>query len=234
MGRVKTNQPRILVVEDDRDILDLITFALEKDGYLVTGCPDGERGLRLALDNPPNMVLLDLMLPSMDGMEICRRLRADERTAKVPVIMVTAKGEETDVVLGLGMGADDYVVKPFKPKELLARIKANLRRQTRQGAEEVKPVVQASGLIIDSNRHKIFVDSRDVYFTATEFRLLHFLASNPGRVFTRDKLMDKVIADGAIVIDRNIDVHIRSIRKKIEPYQDVVETVRGVGYRFKE
>jgi DNA-binding response OmpR family regulator len=170
----------------------------------------------------------------LDGIEICSKLKSDPVTRSIPVIMVTAKGEESDVVLGLGVGADDYVTKPFSPKELVARVKAVLRRGQLRETTTRQERIEAGGLIVDLKRFEVRVDGKPVKFTATELRLLHFLASHPGRVFTRDHLLSRVIGDEAIVIDRNIDVHVRAIRKKIGDYRDCIETVRGVGYRFRE
>jgi DNA-binding response OmpR family regulator len=174
------------------------------------------------------------MLPTIDGIELCRKLKSDPLTRAIPVVMVTAKGEEADIVLGLGIGADDYVTKPFSPKELIARVKAVLRRGELKDEVGQRDRIQAGKLVIDLKRHEVRVDDNPVRFTATELRLLHFLASHPGRVFTRDHLLSRVIGEDAIVIDRNIDVHIRAIRKKIGPCDNLVETVRGVGYRFSD
>jgi two-component system phosphate regulon response regulator PhoB len=225
---------KILVVEDEADIFEVIVYNLQREGYTVLATRDGEEGLELARRESPRLVLLDLMLPGMDGIEICRRLKQDPVTGDIAVIMVTAKGEESDVVLGLGVGADDYVVKPFSPRELMARVKAVLRRgPIRDDAGPVERV-QHDGLVVDAVRHQVTVNGESRSFTATEFRLLHYLASHPGRVFTRNQLLNRVIGEDAIVIDRNIDVHIRAIRKKLGSLRDLIETQRGVGYRFKE
>jgi two-component system alkaline phosphatase synthesis response regulator PhoP len=223
---------KILVIEDEPDILEVIRYNLSRDGYRVETAVDGEEGLERVRREAPDLVLLDLMLPGVDGIEICRKMKGDAVTRGTSVIMVTAKGEESDVVLGLGVGADDYVVKPFSPGELLARVRAVLRR----GPLRVRPPerIERDGVIIDAGRHEVRVGGRPVPFTATEFRLLHFLASHPGRVFTRDQLLSRVIGHDAMVIDRNIDVHVRSIRKKLEDCRDLVETVHRVGYRFKD
>jgi two-component system phosphate regulon response regulator PhoB len=228
-------QHTVAVLEDDRDILDVTVYNLEREGYVVRGYTDGAEGLEAIREDLPDLVLLDLMLPGLDGLQVCQRLRSDPRTKHLPVIMVTAKTEESDVVLGLGIGADDYVCKPFSPRELVARIKALLRRNRGSATEgEPEQVVKREGLEVDAVRHKVLVDERRVDLTATEFRLLYFLASHPGRVFNRDQIMYHVLGEDAIVIDRNVDVHIRAIRKKIEPYRHLIETVRGVGYRFSE
>jgi len=174
------------------------------------------------------------MLPGLDGIEVCRRIKNDPSSRATSIIMVTAKGEESDVVLGLGVGADDYVTKPFSPRELVARVKAVLRRgllRENQGANER---IERDGIIIDAGKHEARVDGKSVAFTPTEFRLLHFLASHPGRVFARDHLLSRVIGGDAFVIDRNIDVHIRAVRQKLGRHRDLIETIRGVGYRFKD
>ena len=229
-----TKRQSILIVEDEEDILELIQYNLSREGYRVSGVRDGEEALDLIRRSNPDLVVLDLMLPGLDGLEICRRLKADEITRAIPVIMVTAKGEESDVVLGLGIGADDYLPKPFSPRELVARAKAVLRRGPVQEDRGAGERVVRDGLIVDAGRHELRVDGEPVTLTATEMRLLHFLASHPGRVFTRDHILSRVIGEQAVVIDRNIDVHIGSIRRKIGPYRDLIETVRGVGYRFRD
>lgn len=230
----RTAAARILVIEDEADISELIAYNLEREGFQVTTRADGEEGLAQARLEVPDLILLDLMLPSVDGIEVCRQLRADNTTKQVPVIMVTAKGEESDVVVGLGMGADDYVSKPFSPRELTARVKAILRRARTVPQGDEKERINFLGVQIDASRHEVKVDGERQPFTATEFRLLHFLTNHPGRVFTRDQIIARVIGEGAIVIDRNIDVHVRAVRKKLGPYRDCIETVRGVGYRFSD
>jgi DNA-binding response OmpR family regulator len=225
---------RIVVIEDEADILEVLEYNLRREGYQVRSSLDGEDGLGLVRRENPDLVLLDLMLPGLDGIEICRALKSDSVTSSIPIIMVTAKGEESDIVLGLGVGADDYIAKPFSTKEMLARVKAVLRRGPVPVGEKTGKQIRRNGLTIDSVRHEVRLDNKLVVLTATEFRLLHFLASHPGRVFSRDQLLNRVIGHGAIVIDRNIDVHIRSIRRKIGDYREWIETVRGVGYRFRE
>ncbi len=224
---------KIVVVEDERDILEVIGYNLGREGYRVFTATDGLEGLRLIRDEAPDVVLLDLMLPGLDGVEVCRRLKADPVTKAIPIIMVTAKGEEADVVLGLGVGADDYVTKPFSPKELVARVKAVLRRGPLKEEAGVGERIVRDGVVIDAARFEVRVDDKPVTFTATEFRLLHFLASHPGRVFTRDQLLNRVIGEHAVVVDRNIDVHVRAVRKKLGACRELIETIRGVGYRFQ-
>lgn len=225
-------QASIVVIEDEEDIRDLLRYNLEREGYQVQAAEDGESGLEMIGSPVPDLIILDLMLPGIDGMEVCRRLRQDDETRNVPIIMLTAKSEEIDVVLGLEVGADDYMVKPFSSRELLARIKAVLRR----GADPTvdNEIITVGPLCIDAGRHKLQVAGRDIELTATEFRLMHTLASRPGRVFRRDQLLDQVIGDQAIVIDRNIDVHVRTIRKKLGEHRELIETVRGVGYRCRD
>jgi len=225
---------KITVIEDEPDIRELIEYNLAREGFAVATAADGESGLERVRREGADLMLLDLLLPGLDGLEVCRALKTDAVTRRIPIIMVTAKGEESDVVIGLGVGADDYVTKPFKPRELVARVRAVLRRGALQDERHANQRVVCEGLVIDPLRHEVLLDGAPVPFTATEFRLLHLLASHPGRVFTRDQLVSRVIGDGAVVIDRNIDVHIRSIRKKLGPYRDLVMTIRGVGYRFRD
>jgi two-component system phosphate regulon response regulator PhoB len=233
VGHDDVKREKILAIEDEEDILEVITYNLEREGYRVAGCTDGDAGLSRIRRESPDLILLDLMLPGTDGVEICRRLKSDPTTEGIPVIMVTAKGEESDVVLGLGVGADDYVVKPFSPKELVARVRAVLRRSPLRD-EGVSQRLVLGDVVIDSSRHEVRVGDEALVLTATEFRLLHFLASHPGRVFTRDHLLPRVVGNDAVVVDRNIDVHIRSIRKKLGSRRDLIETIRGVGYRCKD
>jgi len=229
-----TRRETVLVVEDEEDILEVIRYNLQREGYRVSGVRDGEEGLDRIRRENPNLVLLDLMLPGVDGLEICRRIKKDPVTRMIPIIMVTAKGEESDVVLGLGLGADDYVVKPFSPRELVARVKAVLRRGPLLEDRAAGERIVRGTLVVDIGRHEARIDDEPVTLTATEMRLLHFLAAHPGRVFTRDHLLSRVIGEHAVVIDRNIDVHIGSIRKKLGEHRNLIETVRGVGYRFQE
>ena len=224
----------IIVVEDESDILDVIEYNLTREGYRVKGFRDGERGLEAIQNENPQLVLLDLMLPGIDGIEICKKVKEDSLTRDIPVIMITAKTEESDVVLGLGVGADDYVSKPFSPKELVARVKAVLRRAPLKETVENSDRISLEGFTIDKSRHDLTIDGESVPMTATEFKMLHFLASHPGRVFSREQLLSKVVGSDTVVVDRNVDVHIRSIRKKLgENHRSLIETVRGVGYRFK-
>jgi len=225
---------RIVVIEDEDDILEVIEHNLSREGYAVFSATNGGDGLQMVKSKTPDLVLLDLMLPGMDGIEVCRKLKSNNSTKHIPIIMVTAKGEESDIVLGLGIGADDYVVKPFSPKELVSRVKAVLRRGLPKDSEETKERIVHDEVSIDAGKYEVRIDGTPVNFTLTEFRILHLLASHPGRVFTRNVLLNSVIGDDAIVVDRNIDVHIRAVRKKLGKYRDFIETIRGVGYRFHD
>ena len=226
-------QKQIVIVEDEPDILDVLSYNLKREGFEVATSQNGAEGLGLIQRLKPDLVLLDLMLPGMDGLDVCRQLKTNSVTDNIPVIMLTAKGEESDVVLGLGLGADDYIPKPFSPKELIARIKAVLRRTS---AKEVisDTVIEIDQLHIDEGKHKVSMDNEEVQLTATEFRLLFYLASHPGRVYSREQLLDQAFGGDVVVVDRNIDVHIRAIRKKLNCEQNFIETIRGVGYRFKD
>jgi len=223
---------KIVVIEDEVDILEVINYNLSKEGFDVCSALDGEEGLALIKKEVPDLVLLDLMLPGLDGIEICRKLKTDYSTRSIPIIMVTAKGEESDIVLGLGMGADDYMVKPFRPRELIARIRSVLRRG--DFIEEGEGLVSIDKLVIDINRHEVKLEGKKIVLTAMEFKLLHFLASHPGQVFTRENLLNHVSSDDTFIIDRNIDVHIRSIRKKLNKHRELIETIHRVGYRFRD
>ncbi|MCG8458483.1 MAG: response regulator transcription factor [Holophagales bacterium] len=228
------SRQKIVVVEDEPDILEVIEYNLSREGYQVIAASTGDEGLEATRRQAPDLILLDLLLPGLDGLEVCRKLKMDPVTQRVPIIMVSAKGEESDIVLGLGVGADDYITKPFRPKELIARVKAVLRRGSLRDEDKQGDRVVRGPLMVDATRHEVRIDAEPVELTATEFRLLHLLASHPGRVFTRDQLVSRVIGGGAAVIDRNIDVHVRSIRKKLAEHRHLIGTVRGVGYRFQD
>ena len=226
-------QATILIIEDDADIVELLQYNLSKEGFRVRVARDGDAGLQEARRYRPDLILLDLMLPGVDGLEVCRRLKRDDELATIPVVMVTAKSEESDVVTGLEMGADDYLAKPFSPRELLARVRAVLRRgQAAQEHEQAR--LDLGGVVLDRVRHEITVDGKVVEFTRAEFRLLWALGSSPGRVFARDELVEYITGGEVYISDRNVDVHISAVRKKLEPYTDLVKTVRGVGYKIKD
>ncbi|MFQ5700222.1 MAG: response regulator [Acidobacteriota bacterium] len=226
-------QAKIVLIEDETDIREVITYNLEREGYRVLTASDGQAGLHLVKKEAPGLVLLDLMLPGLDGTEVCRRLKADPLLQAVAIIMITAKGEESDIVLGLGLGADDYITKPFSPRELVARVRAVLRRGPLIEQRAASRVTRGA-VAVDQDRHEVRVGGTPVAMTATEFRLLHLLASHPGRVFTRDQLLRRVIAEDSFVVERNIDVHVRAIRRKLGPHRDLIETIRGVGYRCRD
>jgi len=233
---------RVLVVDDEKDLVELITYNLGRNGFEVLTAYNGNDALDVAQREVPDLVVLDLMLPGIDGTEVARRLRADSRTAGVPIVMLTAKGEETDVVVGLTLGADDYVTKPFSMKILLARITTVMRRHEQAaGAGAGGPggagdggVLKAGPLAIDLSRHEVTVDGEPVRLTLTEFKLLSSLVAARGRVLTRDQLMDKAMGPDVFVTDRAIDVHVTAIRKKLGAANWLVHTVRGVGYRLQE
>ncbi len=224
---------RILVIEDEKDILEVVRYNLAREGYKVRCARNGLDGLRVAQTEFPDLIVLDLMLPEMDGLDICRSLKADRKTEDIPIIMLTAKTEETDIVLGLELGADDYITKPFSPKVLIARIKAVLRRKKKTETSKDK-AVNIHGLIIDPVRHEVLVEGSPVRLTLSEFKILHLLASQPGRVFTRYQIVDAVHGEEYPVTERAVDVQIAGLRKKLGTAGKYVETVRGVGYRLRD
>jgi DNA-binding response OmpR family regulator len=221
---------KILIVEDDRDIVEMVEYNLGDEGYETLSALNGERGIELAGRQHPDLIVLDIMLPVIDGFEVCRVLKSGEKTADIPIIILSAKSQETDKVVGLELGADDYVTKPFSPRELIARIKAVLRRHKEQPAAEIK----RGQIVIDSIKHKVLVKGQEVELTATEFRLLESLAMKPGVVFSRNQLLDAAGTDESMVYDRTIDAHVKSLRRKLGRAKDYIETVRGVGYRFRD
>ncbi len=223
----------ILVVDDEEDILELLRYHLSREGYDVSTCTGGEAAMKAAARKVPDLVLLDLMLPQMDGLEVCRLLKRDPRTACVPIMMLTAKGEESDVVAGLTLGADDYVTKPFSIKVLIARARALLRR-SRELPHDDEAILRVQDLEINPGRHEVLAAGKPVELTFSEFRILHFLASRPGWVMTRDRIVDAVRGEDYAVTDRAVDVQIVGLRRKLGARADYIETVRGVGYRFKE
>jgi two-component system phosphate regulon response regulator PhoB len=222
---------RILLIEDERGLTEALTWSFQREGYEVFVAHDGQEGLRRAQTLLPDLIILDVMLPGLNGLEVCRELRAGERTREIPIIILSAKAEETDQVVGFSLGADDYVTKPFSPKVLLQRVKALQRRFS--GATEPTDVIAYLNVRIDRVRHRAFVDNSELELTPTEFRLLECMLRQPGRAFTRHQLMDAAIGEGAIVLERTIDVHIKTLRRKLGS-ADLIETVRGVGYRFRE
>lgn len=223
---------RILIIEDERSLTDVLTYNLKREGFETLVAHDGQEGLRKAQLQLPDLIVLDLMLPQLDGLEVCRQLRASERTRHIPILMLTAKAEETDQVVGFSLGADDYVTKPFSVKVLIQRLKALQRRV--ESSAETGDVIEHLGVRVDRLRHQVSVAGRDLELTPTEFRLLECLVRQPGRAFTRSQLMDLAIGEGAVVLERTIDVHIKSLRRKLGAKGAFVETVRSVGYRFRE
>jgi two-component system phosphate regulon response regulator PhoB len=226
-----TPRMRILVIEDERGLADVLDYNLKREGYDTVVSYDGQEGLRKAQTLLPDLILLDIMLPGMSGFDVCRELRAGERTRDIPIIIISAKAEETDQVVGFTLGADDYVTKPFSIKVLLQRIKALQRRV--EGVTDPADAIEHLDVRIDRVRHRAYAAGRELDLTPTEFRLLECLLRQPGRAFTRHQLMDAAIGEGAIVLERTIDVHIKTLRKKLGT-SDLIETVRGVGYRFRE
>ena len=225
--------PRITVIEDEKDIVDLVSYALRKEGFEVRSCARGQEGLDWIRRGSTDLALIDVMLPDLNGLEVCKRLRADDRLSALPVIFLTARGEEVDRILGLEIGGDDYVVKPFSPRELVARIKAVLRRQDR--SDEQGRVIEMGDLRLDPGTQEAVVRGQSVELSALEFRLLHFLASHPRRIFARESLLDQVWGRDRFVTPRTVDVHIRRLREKIEAEPEnpqYLQTVRGSGYRF--
>lgn len=219
-----------MIVEDELDIARLIEYNLKKEGYRTVAVHDGSFAALTAAKEKPSLILLDLMLPGLDGLDVCRRLKADAKTSAIPIIMLTAKGEESDKVLGLGLGADDYVTKPFSVKELLARVQAVLRRCA---PEFVKGTLRVGPIELDTVAYEARVDGRRITLTPTEFRLLRFLMASPGRVYTRQQLLDNVWGDHVYIEDRTVDIHIRRLRVALGARaEQMVETVRGAGYKL--
>jgi two-component system phosphate regulon response regulator PhoB len=232
---VSMAQPRILIIEDEKGLTNSLTWTFNKEGFETHVAHEGPEGLRKAQSLLPDVILLDIMLPGLSGLDVCRELRAGERTREIPIVMLTAKTEETDQVVGYSLGADDYVPKPFSNKVLLHKVKALLRRV--QGRSEPGDVVEYGSVKIDRIRHRVTLDGEPLELTPTEFRLLEALVRQPGRAFSRHQLMDAAIGEGSIVLERTIDVHIKTLRQKLTEAggsADLIETVRGVGYRFRE
>jgi DNA-binding response OmpR family regulator len=224
---------KILVVDDEEDILELLRFNLSRERYQVSCALTAEKALSLVQSEAPDLIVLDLMLPGIDGLEVARQLKNDPATKNIPIVMLTAKGEEADIVTGLELGADDYITKPFSPRILLARVRAVLRRKTTV-SQEKESVIRVHGLTIHPGRHEVLVDGKPVQLTFTEFGILNYLARRPGWVFTRSQIVDAVRGDDYFVTDRSVDVQIVGLRKKLGPAGKYIETVRGVGYRFKD
>lgn len=226
-------QEHILVVDDEEDILSLVEYNLRKENLKVTCVETGEHAIKTAKSLLPDLIVLDLMLPGIDGLEVCQVLKQDSVTKQIPVLMLTAKGEESDVIKGLEMGADDYVTKPFSPNILIARVRAILRRKSAEPIDETSPIL-VHDIEIHPGRHEVLAMGAPVDLTLTEFRILHFLVRRPGWVFTRNQIIDSVHGDDYPVTERSVDVQIVGLRKKLGECGKAIETVRGVGYRFKD
>jgi len=221
----------LLIIEDDKDIVEMLDYNLKEEGYETISALNGEQGISLAGKERPDLIILDIMLPIMDGFEVCRTLKNDDRVAHIPIIILSAKSQETDKVVGLELGADDYITKPFSPRELIARTRAILRRRK---AEQPGSIIQRGRITIDRTRHKVTVGGKKISLTLTEFKLLEFMARRPGAVFSRARILDAVAGQDTIVCDRTVDAHVKSLRHKLGPVKDYIETIRGAGYRFKE
>jgi len=223
----------ILIVEDDEDVMELIRYNLAKEGFNCDTAYNGQEALKKAQGKLPDLVLLDLMLPEVDGLEVCKRLKSSPQTEHIPIVMVTAKSDEADIITGLELGADDYITKPFSPKVLVARVRAVLRRKTTEIPEK-SAIIKIHDIQIDPGRHKVLIKDKAVELTSSEFGLLHFLAARPGWVFTRYQIVDAIHGADYPVTDSSIDVQVVGLRKKLGSAGKYIETVRGVGYRFKE
>jgi two-component system alkaline phosphatase synthesis response regulator PhoP len=223
---------KILVVDDEENIRELVKYNLAREGYQVDTANSGEEALKQIHSTLPDLIVLDLMLPGMDGLDVCRQLKSDGRTAHIPIVMLTVKGDESDIVIGLELGADDYIIKPFSPKVLLARLRAVLRRREKEPVQE-SDIITVGDLTIHPGRHEILVQGKAIKLTSTEFRILHLMARRPGWVFTRYQIVDAARGEDAAVTDRSVDFHITSLRRKLGPCSEFIETVWGVGYRFK-
>ncbi len=226
---------KILIVEDERDIVELLRYNLQEAGFETDYVRNGADALHRAVEQSPDLILLDLMLPEVDGLIVCRLLKNDPRTKHIPIVMVTAKTEERDRIAGLELGVDDYITKPFSPKEVVLRVSAVLRRiQVGKQAEEDTKQIQQHGLTIDLDKHQVLTESGPIDLTATEFKLITLFARSPGRVFTRDILMDVIWGQEYYGIDRTVDTHVSRLRRKLGKFGEHIETVHGVGYRFKD
>lgn len=221
----------ILIVEDEVDIARTVAYNLEREGYRVNMVHRGDEALGMIHQTMPNLIILDLMLPGLDGLSICQQIKSDPETKDIPIIMLSAKSEDSDVVIGLGLGADDYVSKPFSQRELVARVKVVFRNSTRQQAQKAE-LLEYDELLIDAMKHQVSVEGHPLKLTGTEFKLLIQLATNPNRVYTREQLILSALGRDVIIVDRNVDVHIASLRHKLGSASTMIETIHGIGYRF--
>ncbi len=229
------SQSQIVVIEDDEDIREILELTLSREGFRVASAEDGGQGLRLVQKELPDLVLLDLMLPDLDGLEVCRLMKADAATREIGIIMVSAKDTEADIVLGLGLGADDYVPKPFGSSELVARVKSVLRRRSsHEEPLDEKAALSRGPLRMDPERHRASVDGAELGLTATEYKILHMLARHPGRIFARGQIISNSRGELAASFERSVDAHVRTLRKKLGEHRGIIETVRSIGYRFAE
>jgi len=224
----------ILIIEDEDDLRRMLRLNLKKEGYDILEAANGEDGLETAIHEKPSLILLDIMLPGLDGYEVCKSLKKNKNTEKIPVIMVTARNDETDIVSGLELGADDYIVKPFKPKVLIARLRTALRRSRKGELSDSDAKLSVHDITIDKARHQVFINGEEVILSATEFAILVFLAENPGWVFSRNQIIDAVKGSNYPVTQRSVDVQVLGLRKKLKDSGRYIETVRGVGYRLKD
>ena len=225
------SKPKILIIEDERSLIDILSYNLSREGFDVISASDGTEGLRRAQTSAPDVIVLDLMLPGIDGLQICRQLRSDPKTQGIRIVMLTAKSEEVDEIVGFNMGADDYVAKPFKIKPLISRIKALLRRPSVEPASG--EVIAVAGIEVDRTLHTAKLDGEEMLLTPTEFKMLWTMMRRPGRPYSRNELLDNARGEDANALERTIDVHVRSLRQKLGEKGNLIETVRGIGYRFK-
>ncbi len=223
---------KILLVDDERDIVEFLQYNLVQEGFEVIIAYDGKEALAKISENP-DLILLDIMMPNIDGYEVCRRVRATKGFEKTPIIFLTAKSGEYDEILGLELGASDYIQKPISPKKLIARVKSNLRKNEESGGKTLKSKIEAGPIVIDREQYIVYLRGKEKIFPRKEFEVLYYLASNPGKVFSRDTLLKDVWGTDVFVVDRTVDVHIRKIREKLDKDSDLIETIKGVGYRFK-
>lgn len=237
MDKDKKMKYKVLVVDDEKDIVDLLKYNLEKENeFEVTTAYNGKEALDAVQNEKPDIILLDIMMPELNGFEVCKRLKSDPSNAKIPVIFLTAKENEIDEIVGLEIGADDYIQKPISPRKVIARMKSVIRRSNVKAVntKKVEEVIKFKNLEVDSISHTVRINRKDVFFPKKEFQLLHFLLANRGRVFSREILLNQIWGENIYVIDRTVDVHVAKVREKLGEYADYIETIKGLGYRFKD